>query len=239
MYLNNYLFLCSLKTNLISETMKRLQIYSVALVVVMLCASLPNLINDFMFGLEIGWSQADSGIRDITGVGLRPYEGGYYTSTSDLKLDSTNLGLCINNANIGISNKQLAQKQGTPEIRLFNIAEKLLTFVSLAVVVAFIWIVVLIIRVLYSVFRTKVFEAKNIKRISRIGWILLSIEIIFGLTQYLRFLGISHLVDFGPYHINFSTAFDTSNIIVAIIILLMNELLRIATKMKEEQDLTI
>lgn len=219
--------------------MKRFKIFTVALIAAIALALLPAIVQDFMFGWSIGTSQVERHTHDALQIPVRPNRGDIFTAWEDVKLDSVPAQVSFGKMDIAIPDNFLAEYHDMKAVRSFVASETAMTIVSLVALVAIVYIAIEIIRVLYSVLRTRLFEKRNLRRISVIGWLLLALELSFTIVRWWQLQALCGFVHFENYHVNFMEIFNAYGIIMAIIILLMNELLRLAVNMKEEQDLTI
>lgn len=102
-----------------------------------------------------------------------------------------------------------------------------------------IWIPFLVVKIVKSLQNSEVFDRKNLKRIQRIGIILLVVGILGTLLQAINIYSAQSMVDLSHYRFSYAKVIDFSPIIMGVVILIMNEILRIGIEIKEEQDLTI
>lgn len=102
-----------------------------------------------------------------------------------------------------------------------------------------IWIPFLVVKILRSLQHSEVFDRINLKRINRIGIFLLIMAILGTLIQLINVVSARYMVDLTHYTFSFAKVIDFDALIMAVVILIMNEVLRIAIEIKEEQDLTI
>ena len=102
-----------------------------------------------------------------------------------------------------------------------------------------IWIPFLVVKIVKSLQNSEVFDRKNLKRIQRIGIILLVVGILGTLLQAINIYSAQSMVDLSHYSFSYTKVIDFSPIIMGVVILIMNEILRIGIEIKEEQDLTI
>jgi len=102
-----------------------------------------------------------------------------------------------------------------------------------------IWIPFLVVKIVKSLQNSEVFDRKNLKRIQRIGIILLVVGILGTLLQAINIYSAQSMVDLSHYSFSYAKVIDFSPIIMGVVILIMNEILRIGIEIKEEQDLTI
>ncbi len=102
-----------------------------------------------------------------------------------------------------------------------------------------IWIPFLVVKIVKSLQNSEVFDRKNLKRIQRIGIILLVVGILGTLLQAINIYSAQSMVDLSHYRFSYAKVIDFSPIVMGVVILIMNEILRIGIEIKEEQDLTI
>lgn len=219
--------------------MKRFKVFTVILAVTIGLATLPGIIQDFMFGWSLGSSQVERHTCDALQIPLRADRGDIFTTSEEIRLNGIPAQVSLGKIDIAIPDSFLAEHREMKAVRSFLASETAMTILSLLGLITIVYIAVEIIRVLYSVLRTRLFEKRNLHRISRIGWLLLILEILFGSIRWWQLKSLCGFISLENYHVNFLNIFNDYGIIMAIIILLMNELLRIAVNMKEEQDLTI
>lgn len=119
---------------------------------------------------------------------------------------------------------------------LLQVLYGILILVSLVLGV---WIPFLVVKILRSLQHSEVFDRINLKRINRIGIILLMMAILGSLIQLINVVSAQYMVDLTHYTFSYAKVIDFDALIMAVVILIMNEVLRIAIEIKEEQDLTI
>jgi hypothetical protein len=110
---------------------------------------------------------------------------------------------------------------------------------TLAILVLGIWIPFLVVKILRSLQHSEVFDRNNIKKINRIGVIILSMGLLGSFTQFINVFSAQFMVDLTHYNFSYAKVIDFNSILMGVIILVMNEVLKIAIEIKEEQDLTI
>lgn len=102
-----------------------------------------------------------------------------------------------------------------------------------------IWVPFLLVKIVRSLQKSEVFERRNLKRINRIGIILMAVGILGTLLHAANIYSAQVMVDLSHYDFSYSNVVDFNPIIMGIVILIMNEILRFSIEIKEEQDLTI
>ena len=97
----------------------------------------------------------------------------------------------------------------------------------------------MVIKILRSLQNSEVFERINIRRINRIGLMLLVIGLCSTVLQFIQLVSASQLVQLEHFSFSFSRVVDFEALVMGLVILLMNEVLKFSVSMKEDQDLTI
>lgn len=111
-----------------------------------------------------------------------------------------------------------------------------LSFVSVGI---FIYLIVLLVKIILSFRRGQMFNEQNIRRINIIGIGFLVLGVLNTLWSALNVYLASSVATLQGYEFSYAKVVDWDYIILGFVILLMNEVLRLATNMKKEQDLTI
>lgn len=114
-----------------------------------------------------------------------------------------------------------------------------LNILNLTIFVLYIIIAVVFAKIMVRFTRAKVFEASIIKLLNHIGLYFLLLAAAASLWEIGRHYYASLLVDIDHLSIAYYNCIDWGSIMIGFVILVMTEILRQATTMKEEQDLTI
>ena len=102
-----------------------------------------------------------------------------------------------------------------------------------------IWVPFLVVKIIRSTSNSGTFDRIVIKRINRIGIILLSVGVLGSLLQVINIYSAQTFVDLAHYSFSYSKAINFNAIMMGVVILIMNEILIFAIKLKEEQELII
>lgn len=112
----------------------------------------------------------------------------------------------------------------------------LLLITSLAaMIMAFIYFIKLI----RNINRSQIFEWANVRNLKRLGIafiVLFAVNAIFG---FLNYHSILQQVKIQGYEVDWSSALQTSNLVIGLASLLVAEIFAIGLRLKEEQELTI
>jgi len=119
------------------------------------------------------------------------------------------------------------------------ILQSFYSLIMLVILVLGVWIPFLVVKILRSLQQSEVFDRINLQRINRIGFIILAMGIFGSIIQTLNVISAKHFVELAHFEFSYAKVIDFNSIIMGVIILIMNEVLKMAIEMKEEQDLTI
>ncbi|MGL4518304.1 MAG: DUF2975 domain-containing protein [Phocaeicola sp.] len=216
--------------------MRRLKIYVLLLASILLATTLPNVLNSFSEGFVRGVEDGQKE-KTIFFFNFKYNEGS--SMVKELSFNGTQLPIDIKSGCLSIPDELLNQLVGTSAHSIYQAYIFVLCASSIPLTVGFIWIFTLLFKLIRSVLKTKLFDPRNITRISTIGYILVTIEVIRLCYLALSYYSFEKLFTITPYQMDYWSILDESHLVLAIIILSMNELLRMAINMKEEQELTI
>ena len=217
---------------------KNIKIYSL-IIAIIYCAIIIQTIYegvlDFKSGFEIGMNDARNNLHsELFHVKVEPANG-QFTFPDMVKntLTGENINAEVGEYKLRISTPHGAQPAG---VLIFNIFKTICAFAMLA---AFIYIPFLFFSIIKSVNKGGILEAKTIRKISRIGWILLGVFIYTMLVYNIGDVIVAkQIVGLEGYKIvpNFS---NCSSLFLSIIVLFLGEILKHTARLKEEQELTI
>lgn len=105
--------------------------------------------------------------------------------------------------------------------------------------VLYIWAIVLFIRLVISINKSDIFNWRNVRRLRRIGGVLIIAFCCTGITAYLNLSSVEEVFSMRGYELSLSDMLDTTILVVGLCSLIVGEIFAIGLKMKEEQDLTI
>jgi len=185
--------------------------------------------HDFIRGFEEGWQSAEVGKKknvsiNLFFVSLRP--------TADLKEipASTSNGsaafVTISEASIALHNSPMPATKTVTDLA-----------VVLLIIGIIIWLIVLIWKTTNSLSRGNVLTHQNIIRMRKIGFLLIAKEAIYIVSQNIDFHFLKSVVQLKGYEMVLDISY--TQIIVGLIMLVLAEVLVLANRMREEQELTI
>lgn len=216
--------------------MKRLKMYVLLLAISIVSTIIANHLNSFSEGFNRGVNDAHEK-RTLLYFSFKYYKGS--STTNEISFQGNPIPIEIRKGYVSVPKELLDNAFGTLGYNLYYANEVFMMLCVLPLIIGYIWVLVLLFKLLRSVLKSKLFDSKNLSRISTIGFILLGIEIIQLITCFLSYYSFNKLFTINPYEIDYWSILESSNFVLIFIILAMNELLRIAITMKEEQELTI
>lgn len=218
---------------------KRIKTYCIILTVIYLAIFTHHIytgIHSFMSGMEIGKkSVVENKNIDILHLNVQPLKGMF--SFPEHKQNIKNNSIINTESlelNVMASNK--TNESYPLNITIFKTIRSILTFVYLGIVI---YIPFLFFSIIRHTTKNYFIDNKIIKKINRMGVILVSIFVFNFIFFNLGDIYIAkQLIEIKDYTVvpDYS---DYPFLILGIIVLLLSEILKISLKMKEEQDLTI
>ncbi len=233
----NYGLLCT--ENRLTK-MKRVRILCSLLLISLFVGIFQEAGLSFWQGFNLGYSISDyaleSGLESnvFTMLDVQPKATQVVPTHSNLK-DGAPVAVVPSSVSVSVFYPQ----GELPKTTLEKSIEVFGTVLNFVVIGVFIYLMVLLAKIILSFRRGHFFDDRNIHRINIIGIGFLALGAMntlwAALNVYLAKLAVS-LVD---YDFSYAKVVDWDYIIIGFVILVMNEVLRLATKMKREQDLTI
>lgn len=124
----------------------------------------------------------------------------------------------------------------TQEGAVSRVVSGLLDFAQLAAIV---WSIVLFVKLIVAINRSDIFNWRNIRRLRRLGVLLI---VGFGcslLVEYLSLCSLREVLSLQNYDLVLSDMVDITTFVLGLTALIVAEVFAIGLKMKEEQELTI
>ncbi|MFT3753951.1 MAG: DUF2975 domain-containing protein [Paludibacter sp.] len=218
--------------------MKRIKIFCIILLAVFFGSIYQGAILPFVEGMKYGISVAKYQLQHkektddfvMLNVVTKDYN---YLDASEINL-KTGEKVLIRPNNMTILIQSVANKPAW-----WIPLQIIYTLLIIAALVLSIWIPFLVVKIIRSLQNSQVFDRHNLKRINRIGIIMLIVGLLGTATQAINIFSAQTIINLAHYNFSYSKTIDFNPIIMGVVILIMNEILRIGTEMKEEQDLTI
>ena len=105
--------------------------------------------------------------------------------------------------------------------------------------VAIVWAVVLFIRLIVSINKSDIFNWKNVRRLRRLGVLLIIGFVCTFLLAFLSFHNVEKVFSVTGYSLSMADMVHITSLVLGISALIVAEVFAIGLKMKEEQELTI
>ena len=220
--------------------MKRFKILCTLLLVSFLVAVFQDTVMSFVEGFHMGYGIASFEIDNdlesehFTSLKLTPKTDAIALNEDNVK-DGAPLSLIPSEASLVTFHMKDTHEKTTGEV-LISIISGLL---NLGILICFFYVLVVFIKIILSFRRSEVFEEVTIKRINIIGIGFLVLVAMSTVRQGLTVYMARQAIELADYTISYSKIIDWDDFVMGLVILLMNEILRIATGYKKEQDLTI
>lgn len=218
---------------------KNIKIYSLIIAIIYLAVIIQNVYEVASVaksGFEMGWNDSHNHITsELFHFKVEPENGAFsFPQTVKNLLSGQNIDAEVGEYKIRISEPE--NSETGIGMTIFRIFKMIFSFIILAI---FIYIPILFFGIIKSVNKGEILADKTIKKIRRIGWLLLGLFVYNILVysigdaliaqQAIKLEGYRIIPDLS----NFSSLF------LCLITLLLAEILKHTAKMKEEQDLTI
>ena len=202
--------------------MKKLNILCILLLIVFCVSLIQNIIFPFFEGVEYGKmiktfeKNTQQQLTSFLQVDISPRHPDYLQSNE--KNEKTGEQVLISPTNVSLFINTVPEK---PSWWIF--VQIVNTAFFILIIVAGIWIPFLVIRVLLFLNRSEFFDRKILKRIYKIGILLLIIGISNSIFQYLSIFSASTFIDLSHYSFSYSKAIDFNTIVLGIVVLIMHQ----------------
>lgn len=218
--------------------MKQLKILSVVLLVVFIASLYQGAVLPFVEGLKYGISIAEYeekqaiSTNEFLMLDVKVNNPEYFDSSHVNKLTGERVLIRPSNVSVLLNNMPEEPSWWFVVRVLYGVL--LFTVFVLGVIIPF-----LAIKILRSLQNSEVFDRINIKRINRIGLVLLSIGFCSTVLQLIQLISAQQMIQLEHFSFSFARIVDFEALIMGLVILLMNEVLKFGVSLKEDQDLTI
>ena len=115
----------------------------------------------------------------------------------------------------------------------------MLNWVNWLIIVIFVYLIVVFVKIMRLFIRSQVFEHKIISLLNHLGVAFLVLAIVTTVWNFGRIYLAGHLIDVDGLTVSYRHCIEWNNLLLGLVILVITEILRQATTIKEEQDLTI
>ncbi len=221
--------------------MKRFKILCVLLLTVFFASVVADFVLDFIAGAKMGYNMVEYTIAN--GLESREHlyvdvvadgEGKVFAPNAVNKLSGDSIVILRNNISIVEYAKSFSE-----ETDKHNVWYEVLNWVNWIIIAIFIYMVVVFVKLMRLFIRSQVFEQKIISLLNHIGVAFLVLAVISTAWNFGRAYLTAHLIDVEGLAVNYQHCIEWNNLLLGLVILVITEILRQATTIKEEQDLTI
>lgn len=120
-----------------------------------------------------------------------------------------------------------------------NVLYEVLSWMNWLIIVIFVYLIVVFVKIMRLFIRSQVFEHKIILLLNHLGVAFLGLAIATTTWNFGRTYLAGHLIDVEGLMVSYRHCIEWNNLLLGLVILVITEILRQATTIKEEQDLTI
>ena len=219
--------------------MKRSLNILTVLVLLVLCFSVFEYVSvvssAFIDGVNVGYSaveKAQNAQVEVAGahmkaISLTPRMYGAYTDSVYNEVANAYVP-----AHLGKIAIELDNEMGTG----LNVLQTICVFASfIAQILAIIWFIKLIV----AINRGHVFSWMNVKRLRKLGFVLILAFICAAIPHIINIYNISDYFSLSGYTINYTDLVSTINLILGLISLIVAQVFAMGLKLQEDQELTI
>ena len=120
-----------------------------------------------------------------------------------------------------------------------NVLYEVLNWVNWLIIVIFVYLIVVFVKIMRLFIRSQVFEHKIKSLLNHLGVAFLVLALVTTVWNFGRIYLAGHLIDVDGLTVSYRHCIEWNNLLLGLVILVITEILRQATTIKEEQDLTI
>lgn len=221
--------------------MKRLKFLCSFLLICFFVALFQDVVMSALQGFNLGYNLAGYEIEhalqseSFTSVSLEPKYNAIVPTDVNQK-DGSPLLIVPQEASLVVfrpaGDTDAEASWGDTTLQVFHI------IVSLLICGGFVFLLVVFVKIIVSFHRSQIFDERNIRRFRIIGIGFLVLALLGTIYNGMELFFVNRAIALADYDIS-ARFIDWDDLIIGLIILLMNEVLQIATQMKNEHDLTI
>lgn len=131
------------------------------------------------------------------------------------------------------------QPSGQSDVMHTHCLNTINSIINLLTLAMYCFVIVLAIVTVVNFARSHVYEQRSIRRVNIIGIMLIACGMLSTLWNGIRVYAASSVVKLTNYVISYNDIYEWTPLLIGLVVLVMNEILRQATTMKEEQEFTI
>lgn len=221
--------------------MKRFKILCVLLLTVFFASVATDFVMDFVSSVRMGYTMGEYIVdnelesREHLYVDvLTEVDKKVLTPNALNKLSGDSIVILRNNVSIV---EYATSFYGNSEKH--NVWYEVLNWINFLIIAIFVYLVVVFVKIMRLFIRSQVFEHKIISLLNHLGVAFLGLAIVTTAWNFGRTYLAGHLIDVEGLMVSYRHCIEWNNLLLGLVILVITEILRQATTIKEEQDLTI
>ena len=240
---SNEFFFVTLQVEIYCDNwvMKRFKILCVLLLTVFFASVVADFVIDFVSGARMGYTMGEY----IVDNELESREHLYVDVLTEVnkkvltpnalnKLSGDSVVILRNNVSVV---EYATSFSGNSEKH--NVWYEVLNWINFLIIAIFVYLTVVFVKIMRLFIRSQVFEHKIISLLNHLGVAFLGLAIVTTAWNFGRTYLVGHLIEVEGLIVSYRHCIEWNNLLLGLVILVITEILRQATTIKEEQDLTI
>lgn len=220
--------------------MRRLKVLCIILLVTFLVSGVMSSVTDFVRGWNSGKFIVSQ--TEETGLKSREFIALDVDAVSSGELECTGVNVLTGDS-VWIEPNNVSVYELSDDLSELSAGQSVLRVMIVVfnwlIVVIYLVVAVMFVRIMVRFTRAVVFDRGMIRLLKHIGWWFLVLAAVSTLWEVGRHFYASSLLDIDWLSVSYRNCVDWPSILIGLVVLVMTEILRHATSMKEEQDLTI
>ena len=109
---------------------------------------------------------------------------------------------------------------------------------SICMLLPYLWLLVIVLKVIRSIYKGEVFLTQIAKRLETAGWLLVAYWLLANVVSYIQILILREIVMMAYYHIPWEST-SIYYIVFGLVLMIISQIILMGKDLKEEQELTI
>ena len=109
---------------------------------------------------------------------------------------------------------------------------------SICLLIPFLWLLVIILKVIRSIYKGEIFVTQIAKRLETAGWLLVAFWLLANVVSYIQIQILRETVMMAYYHIPWESA-SIYYIVFGLVLMIISQIILMGKDLKDEQELTI
>ena len=109
---------------------------------------------------------------------------------------------------------------------------------SICLLLPFLWLLVIVLKVVHSIYKGEIFVTQIAKRLETAGWLLVAFWILANVVGYIQIQILRETVMMAYYHIPWESA-SIYYIVFGLVLMIISQIILMGKDLKDEQELTI